>query len=171
MKTAVCKVEKLSINDYHEETIKTLKKARNAAENKKAQTKITAVIMCWKGKSANQIAKDLEIHVQTACRYINAFNEGGLEKLLDYKKSPGRKTILTEQEMEMCKEMFMLTPEEINLAINVNWDTGIMQEYIFKEYGKKIDRSNIYRMLKKLGFSYTRPTYTLARADKKNHFV
>jgi allophanate hydrolase subunit 1 len=44
--------------DYREETIKMLKKARNAAENKKAKTKIIAVIMCWKGKSANQIAKD-----------------------------------------------------------------------------------------------------------------
>jgi transposase len=167
----VCKVEKLSIRDYHDETLKSLKRARNAAETKKAQIKITAVMMCWEDKSANQVATDLNIHVQTACRYINAFNEGGLEKLLDYKKSPGRKTILSEQEIEMCKEMFMLTPEDVNFAINVNWDTGIMQEYIFKEFGKKIDRSNIHRLLKKLGFSYTRPTYTLARADKKNRFI
>jgi transposase len=168
---AVRKVKKLSINDYHDETLKSLKMARNAAETKKAQIKITVVMMCWNGKSANQIATDLDIHVQTACRYINAFNEGGLEKLLDYNKSPGRKTILTEQEIEMCKEMFMLTPEEINFAINVNWDTGVMQKYILQEFGKKIDRSNIHRMLKKHGFSYTRPTYTLARADKKNHII
>lgn len=164
-------MEKLSINNYHNETLKSLKKARSEAKNKKAQIKITAVMMCWKGKSANQIAKDLEIHVQTACRYINAFNEGGLKKLLDYKKSPGRKPILTEQEVEVCKEMFMSTPEEIKFAINVNWDTGLMQEYILNKFGKKIDRSNIHRLLKKHGFSYTRPTYTLARADKKNHFI
>lgn len=69
-------MEKLSINDYHGETLKTLKMARNAAETKKAQIKITVVMMCSKGKSANQIATDLDIHVQTACRYINAFNEG-----------------------------------------------------------------------------------------------
>ena len=46
-----------------------------------------------------------------------------------------------------------------------------MQEYILKEFGKKIDRNNIHRVLKKLRFSYTRPTYTLARADKKNHII
>lgn len=39
-------MEKLSINDYHGETLKTLKMARNAAETKKAQIKITVVMMC-----------------------------------------------------------------------------------------------------------------------------
>ena len=43
-----------------------------------------------------------------------------------------------------------------------------MQDFIEKEFGKKMTRTAIQEMLHRMGFSYTRPTYVLAKADKKN---
>lgn len=62
----------------------------------------------------------------------------------------------------------MLTPKEAGVDINVNWNTRIMRDFINQEFGKEISMNGILRMLKRFGFSFTRPTYVLAKADKKN---
>lgn len=158
---------KLAIINTHGQTIQLLRRERNKNTAKKAYVKITVIMMCWKGKSALEISKDLELDIHTVTKYIHNFNEGGLERLLNYNKSPGRPSKLSEQEQEFCKEMFSLNPEEIDFAIDVNWNSRIMQDFIKEEFGKELHRSTIQRMLAKMGFSYTRPTYTLAKADEK----
>lgn len=161
------------ITNYGEWTLKKLKQERNKQNsNSKAFQKITVIIEAWKGKDANDIADSLSLHKQTVIKYIHDFNEGGLEQLLSYKKSPGRPPKLSEEEQEFCKEMFLLTPEQIQYGISINWNSKIMQSFIRDNFGRELHRSTITRMLKSLGFSYTRPTYVLAKADeqKQNTF-
>ena len=161
-------MDKMKVTSMYGETVESLKKLRSQIEVKKAKIKISAVLMCIDGNGVRQIGKLLHIDMQTASRYIRAFNEGGVDKLLSYKKSPGRPPILSEQESDFCKEMFEMTPEEAGLGINVNWNSRIMQDFIEKEFGKKMQKTSVIDMLHRMGFSFTRPTYTLARADKKN---
>jgi transposase len=161
-------MEKMKITNTHSETVESLKKLRNQSEKKKAKIKISAVLMCLDGNGVRQIGQLLHIDVQTASRYIRAFNDGGIDRLLSYKKSTGRPPILSEQEQEFCKQMFELTPEEAGLGIDVNWNSRIIQDFIEKEFGKKMKKSAIVELLHRMGFSFTRPTYVLAKADKKN---
>lgn len=63
--------------------------------------------------------------------------------------------------------MLLLTPEQISFGISVNWNTKIMQSFIYENLGKTLHRSTIGKMIKSLGFSYTRPTYVLAKANKE----
>jgi transposase len=163
----VVKVEKMKILDMHGETVESLKSLRNQSEKKKVKMKISAVLMCLDGNGVRQIGKLLHIDVQTASRYIKAFNDGGINTLLSYKKSTGRPPVLNEQEQEYCKEVFQLTPEEAGLGINANWNSRIIKEFIEKEFGKKMKKSAIVEMLHRMGFSFTRPTYVLAKAAKK----
>jgi putative transposase len=57
------------------------------------------------------------------------------------------------------------TPEDAGIGVGVNWDSRLMQAYIQKTHGKKLSRSNLQKIMKTMGFSYTRPTYMLAKAD------
>ena len=120
------------------------------------------------GETVESLKKILHIDMQAASRYIKAFNEGGIEKLLSYKKSTGRPSILSEQEKEILKEMLQLTPEEAGLGISVNWNSIIVRDFIEKEFGKKMTKSAVIEMLHQMGFSFTRQTYVLTKADKKN---
>lgn len=162
-------MKKIEITDMHGETVKSLKESRTKyREMPKAERKINTILMCIEGQGAREIEKLLHICYQTASKYVKAFNGKGLAGLLEYKMASGRPPILSEQEQECCKEMFQLTPAQIGLDINTNWNSRIMQDFIEKEFGKKMTRTAIQEMLHRMGFSYTRPTYVLAKADKKN---
>jgi transposase len=157
--------QQLKITNTHGLTLDDLHKQRNTNTAKKAFVKITTIMLCLKEKSAAEIAEILDLDIHTVSKYIRTFNEGGLEQLLAYKKTPGRPSKLSEPEQELCKEMFCLSPAELDLEIDVNWNSRIMQTFIKDEFGKELNRSTIQRMVAKLGFSYTRPTYVLANAD------
>lgn len=162
-------MKKIEITDMHGETVKSLMMSRTKYQHiPKAERKINTILMCIEGQSAREIEKLLHICYQTASKYIKTFNEKGLEGLLEYKMASGRPPILSEQEQDFCKEMFQLTPAQIGLDINTNWNARIMQDFIEKEFGKRMTKTAIQEMLHRMGFSYTRPTYVLAKADKKN---
>jgi len=162
-------MEKAVITNTHGETMSSLKKARTANQNiPKAQTKITVIMMCLDGHGVLDISRILKISKTTAGRYVKRYNHGGLDELLDYVKASGAPSKLSASEQEFCYEAFQQTPKEAGFGVSANWTSPMMQEFIEKEFGKKLTTTGIQKMLHRMGFSFTRPTYTLARADKKN---
>ncbi|OGO93002.1 MAG: hypothetical protein A2Y17_07175 [Clostridiales bacterium GWF2_38_85] len=162
-------MKKAEITNTHGETKASLKRAISKySEVKKAEIKITVVMLCMEGYGSNEIAQMLCIHKDTASKYVKLFNEGGLDKLLDYKTSPGRKPRLTEQEKEMLHEALLSTPLDMNCGESVNRTTTELQTFIKNEFNKELCTAAILKMLKNMGYSFTRPTYVLAKASKKN---
>lgn len=155
----------LRITDLHGETLESLKQARTSIQIKKSQIKISVIMLCLDGYNSSEIAKMIHLQAHTVGKYIHAFNEGGLELLLEYKKGSGRPCKLTEEEKTDCKEKLLGTPEAAGIGVGVNWDSRLLQAYIQKAHGKKLSRSNLQKIMKTMGFSYTRPTYVLAKAD------
>lgn len=165
-------MQKAVISNTHGETIASLKRAKTGYQHiPKAQTKITVIMMCMDGHGVLEISRILKISNTTARKYIRLFNSGGLQELLDYVKASGAPCKLSEAERQWCYEIFQQTPKEVGFGISANWTSPMMQEFIEKEFNKKLTSSGILRMLYRMGFSFTRPTYTLARADKKKHRV
>ena len=155
----------LRIEDLHGETMESLKQARTSSQIKKSQIKISVIMLCMDGYNSSAIAGMLHLQAHTVGKYIRAFNEGGLEQLLEYGKGSGRPSKLTEEERADCKEKLLQTPEMAGIGVGVNWDSRLLQAYIQKVHGKMLSRSNLQKIMKAMGFSYTRPTYVLAKAD------
>jgi transposase len=165
-------MQKAEITDTHGETIERLKKAKTKHQNiPKAQTKITVIMMCMDGHGVLEISRTLKMSNTTVGSYIKRFNSGGLAELLDYVRASGAPCKLSDAERQFCYEVFQQTPKEAGFGVSANWTSPMMQEFIEKEFGKKLTPTGIQKMLHRMGFSFTRPTYTLARADKKNHGV
>lgn len=51
--------------------------------------------------------------------------------------------------------------------MNVNWNSRIIAQYVKDVYDIEIEASSIRRLMKRMGFTYTRPTYVLMKADEE----
>lgn len=155
----------LQIIDLHGETMESLKQSRTSSLIKKSQIKISVIMLCVDGYTGSAIAQMMHLQPHTVGKYIHSFNEGGLDQLLGYGKGSGRPGKLTEEEKADCREKLLGSPEAAGIGIGVNWDSRVFQAYIQKAHGKTLSRSNLQKIMKTMGFSYTRPTYVLAKAD------
>ena len=163
------KMLKAKITNAHGETIESLKRAKTIYQDiPKSNMKITVIMLCYEGYGAIQISRLLKISRTTAGRYISRFNNGGLTELLSYVKASGAPSKLNEEEKQKCYEVFQKTPKEADMGVSANWTSILMQNFIEKEFSVRLTPTGIQKMLHRMGFSFTRPTYTLARADKKN---
>ena len=59
------------------------------------------------------------------------------------------------------------TPIEEGYGCESCWDTRILKHVLEEKFSITMSRSGICEMLKRWGFSYTRPTYTLKRANRQ----
>ena len=163
------KMKKAEITNTHGYTIESLKKAKSRySDIKKAETKIAVIMLCMNGFGVNQIEKMTKMSDNTVSKYINIFNEDGLEKLLEYKTSPGRKSRMSEQEKELVEEALENNPKEMNCGNSVNWTLKDVQRFIKNEFNKDYSIEGIRKILIKHEYAFNRPTYVLARASKKN---
>ncbi len=154
----------------HGETKSSLKKAKTAYQKTpKAEIKITVIMLCLDEHGVLEISRMLSISHHTVSKYIKLFEIGGLEELLKYGKGSGKPPKLNEQERNLLSEKILLTPKEAGCGESVNWTSKLVQEFIQNEFKAKMGLTGIQALLHRMGFSFTRPTYTLARADKKNH--
>lgn len=163
------KVKKACITNTHGETIQSLKRAKTKYKDvPKSEAKINVIMQCMDGHGVREIVNLLKLSDKAVSKYIHTFNEGGLEELLKYRTSSGRPCKLSKQEQALVAEVVLSTPKEHGCGENVNWTAPLVREFIYKEFGKKMSNVGIQILLHRMGFSFTRPTYVLAKADKKN---
>ena len=105
---------------------------------------------------------------KTVSKYIRNFEAGGLDELLKYGKGSGKPPKLNKQERADLSEKILSTLKECGCGESMNWTSKLIQDFIQKEFGIQMGLTGIQALLHRMGFSFTRPTYTLARADKKN---
>lgn len=118
------------------------------------------------GYYACEASKLLNVHRDTISAYVRKFNQGGMDALLHRGSSPGKPPLLSpEQEAEVRQMIEHSTPAEEGFGCESSWDTRILKHVLEEKYAITMTRMGIGKMLKRWGFSYTRPTYTLKRAD------
>ncbi len=115
--------------------------------------------------SRKDIAQILDRGLDTIGHYVQGYCASGLEGLqMDY--SPGRPAYLTpEQEQLVHQTLAEKTPEDVGFPARMNWTSGIVRKWIEDEFQIKYSDRGSRELLYRLGFSHTRPTYTLAKAD------
>ena len=103
--------------------------------------------------------------VTTVCKYIQTYRAGGLPAL-DLQHSPGRPHRLTEeQEQQVASVVTFKTPQDVGFPANMNWTSPLVRDYIKDTFEVTYSDRGTRGLLYRLGFSCTRPTYTLAKAD------
>jgi len=160
-------IKKSIIENDHGQTIKSLKKFKRGLKDSRKIDRINVIILALRGKNRLEIAKILGFNNQTVGEYVRKFNEGGLEELLTIGKAPGCIPKISPDIQEELKEVILKTPSEIGYAVNVNWNSRIIAQYVKDVYNIDIEASSIRRLMKRMGFTYNRPTYVLMKADEE----
>ncbi|MGE6620014.1 helix-turn-helix domain-containing protein [Bacillus mycoides] len=128
--------------------------------------RLIAVRLVMEGHSATSASQILGICRQSVATYVHIFNSDGIDGLLERRYPPGRAQYLSSVEEEEVRHMLTSsTPAEEGIGPEAHWDTRVIQTMLEERYHLSMSRSGICDMLHRWGFTYTRPTYRLKKAD------
>nr|WP_200126571.1 IS630 family transposase [Salicibibacter cibarius] len=124
-----------------------------------------AIVMYLKGRTYKEIGEVIHCTEQTVCSYVRAYRKDGLEGLIPG-QSPGRPRLLTdEQEQEVYQLIVESKPVDVGFPAEMNWTSFMLQDWIKHTFDVTYSDRGVRQLLYRLGFSYTKPTYTLKKAD------
>lgn len=157
----------LRITNDHGWTPADLRQYEKTIQNVKMRQRVMTIRLIIERYTGKEVSQLLNLHRETVSIYVKTFNQYGMDGLVTRQYSTGKPAYLTQEEKEELRRMILeSTPEKEGFGIDANWDTRVIQHVIYEKFSVTMSRSGIYRMLTGMGLSYTRPTYTLAKADQ-----
>jgi len=161
----MCKIDKIFEADNNNPEIQLIKKAMKEANDKRMYQRYIVILCHLKGETNKSIANNIDLCQHTVGTFIKKYKEDGITGL-DLKHSPGAPRMLTKDQEEKLVDVITLkTPDEVGFAPRKNWTIAIIQQWVLKEYDVKYSHRGIAEVLYRLNLSYTRPTYTMAKAN------
>lgn len=150
-----------SVNSEIEKFVQLSKTEKNVKQKKRYDV----VLLYLEGHSRREISEVLHIPRRTVSSYISLYVEGGAEALR-IRKQPGRAKFLTDgQEKELFHIISTRTPEEAGVGIFTNWTAPLACRLAEDRFRVKFSERGMRDLFYRIGLSYTRPTYTLNKAD------
>jgi transposase len=150
-----------------EKAIEEVKQAMKNTKDKRMYERYQAVLLHLQGYPYRKIKQILNRDMVTVGNYVRAYKAKGLDGLM-MGQSPGApRKLSTEQEQEFYQTVTEKTPEAVGFPAEMNWTSVLIQQWVERKWGIAYTDSGIRRMLYRLGLTYTRSTYSLAKADPK----
>lgn len=117
------------------------------------------------GKRINDIADYFGIHRCSVSHWITSHNRHG-EKILKSKKSTGRPSKLSEQEIDELLSFFENDAMQYGFETPL-WTCKKIQKIVKQHFNKKIHTTNVMRWLKRLNFTNQKPQRRASQRDEK----
>jgi len=150
-----------------QEEINIVKAAMDSEKKVRVFKRYQALYLFLSGKTCEETAAIVGVTKTTVCNIHSAYKLSGLNGLHD-KPIAGRPPRLNvEQRAELKSVILNKLPCEVGFPAEFNWIADLVAKYIKREYGYEYSIRGITGMLDRMNFSYTRPTYVLAKADKQ----
>nr|WP_163860055.1 IS630 family transposase [Paenibacillus elgii] len=145
--------------------IQNLNEAMREASNKRLYERYLAVRLHLEGHTFTEIGTLLNRAYQTISRYWTTYRENGLEGLeLDH--SPGKPVKLTDEQLdELANTVEKKQPADVGFEAHYTWTLQLIADWIEREFKQQYTQKGVSKLLQRLGFSYTKATYTLANAS------
>lgn len=141
--------------------LKKMSKEKNTKMFKRYQT----IYLRLKGRQLKEIADIVRVSRKTVNNYIKAYKKDGLDGLIPGKSTGQPKFLTDQQENQLKNTIVNNVPADLSFTATYNWNANIVRKYIENTYGISFSRTGANKLLHRLGFSFTRPTYTLEKAD------
>lgn len=151
-----------SIKDYYR-----LLMASKNEKSVKQKNRYDVVLLYMEGYSRKKISEILHIPLRTVSYHILSYEKGGMESLLIVKQPGAQKKLTDKQETELLSVISTQTPKEVGLGVFANWTAALACAFVKQKFGISYSSRGMLNLFDRLGLSYTRPTYTLDKADPK----
>lgn len=145
--------------------VQEVKAAMHDSKDLRLFKRYQAILMYLKGKTYQEIGSLVGCTVPTVCHYVRDYRNDGLKGLVPG-QSPGRPSELTkEQEKELYQLIVESKPVDVGFPTDRNWTSFLIRDWIERNFNVSYSARGVRALLHRLGFSYTKPTYTLEKAD------
>ena len=151
--------------------IAELRKAMKETKNQRLYERYQAVYLYLGGYKIKEIAQIMGHTRKTISSYFAAYRNGGIEALPPHhSERPPR--LSKEQALELKEIVLTKLPSEVEFEGHSNWTLAFIVILVEQKWGIRYSLKGMSLIMKRLGLSHTRPSYTLANADpeKKREF-
>lgn len=150
--------------DFHQ---KELTMAIEATSDKKMYIRYRCIYMYYDGMKKSEIAKVFGICYHTVNEYIRKYKSKGI-MALEPKPIPGPSEKLNKEQKEQLKNIIVNhTPADVGFEARMNWTASLAAQWVKREFGVEYTSAGMTDLMHRLNLSYTKPTYSLAKADKQ----
>jgi len=105
------------------------------------------------GKRPQELEDIYNTSFKSICNWVNRFNEGGIEALVD-KPKPGRTGRLDESQLENVRDTIInKIPSDLGFN-SATWTGPLLCVWIKQEYGVTYKKSQIYNILHAMGLTF-----------------
>ena len=95
----------------------------------------------------------------------------GLEGLVRHHSNGSPRRLTADQEASLATIVSTKLPSDVALGMFTNWTLALMIMYVEREWGVTYTVRGMSLLVERLGLSYTRPTYTLAKGDSEKQRI
>lgn len=160
-----------SENISEKEENKVLKKLLRSTDNKRMHVRYQVILLHLRDYTNAHIAKIMDLNAHTIGIYINSYKQNGVDGL-NMGKSSGSPSFLNKvQEQKLYDVIVTKTPDQLGFGKLKNWNANIARKWVNDNFQIEYSNSGMLQVLHRLNLSYTRPTYTLAKADEEKQEV
>lgn len=158
------KMYRENINENDE--IRYLKKMLRESNNKRINIRLHTLILHYRGYTNVHIASILGLCEHTVGKYIRAYEFEGIDGLKMGKSTGTPRFLSKEQEQILYEVIITKTPDEVGFGYRKNWTADVVRKWVEDTFEVRYSTRGMLEVLHRLNLSYTRPTYTLAKADE-----
>jgi transposase len=151
----------LVIKGYTSEQIKSV---LQKDDKYKIGMKLNAIYQLSKGMSSRKLVEFYGTSFKQILNWVHRFEAEGVEGLKD-KAGRGRKSKLSGEQIESLKEIIS-SKCPIDFGYNTNtWTGAILMELISKEFNTIYKKTQVYNLLKQMGFTFQKAKGKYPEAD------
>ncbi|MFD1413732.1 IS630 family transposase [Oceanobacillus jeddahense] len=144
-----------------EEMKEVMKNAIDSRHYERSQ----AVYLYLSGYKMKEIANIIHRCRETVGAYVAMYRNNSLEGL-KLGHLPGKPSKLSkEQQAILLETVSTKVPADVGFTARYNWTLSLITQFVKNKWDISYSLRGMLRLLHSLGLSYTRPTYTLEKAD------
>ena len=141
------------------------KKAMQQAKDRRMFERYQAVYLFLSDYKRYEIAQILNRNAETVGIYIATYKESGLAGLALGHSTGKPPKLSAEQKAILVETVSARVPADVGFTARYNWTLALVVEFVRNEWDVSYSLRGMSTVLHHLGLSYTRPTYTLEKAD------
>jgi transposase len=135
----------------------------------KLRHRVQIVLMAHRGRPHPEIAADTGTSQRSVQRWLNAYLDGGLDRLRP-RKARGAAPKLTEDLAPTLRQWVIDGPEKQGLD-RANWTFEELAEHLFRAKGIRVRKSAMQAYCRRHEIRPYRPTYRFLRGDPEKQAV
>src|SRR5690349_11263296 len=157
---------RISLPDTEVESLERV--LRNTTDSK-LRHRVQIVLMAHRGRPHPEIARDTGTSQRSVQRWLNAYLDGGLDRLRP-RKAKGATPKLTEALASTLRQWVIDGPTKQGLD-RANWTYEELAEHLYRAEGIRVRRSALQAFCSRHEIRPYRPTYRFLRGDPEEQAV